>query len=216
MGSQGSGYARDGDVIIDEYRRNPNGYCWAKLFKEYIESSYHATVTNNAVSGIDARWIDQRKETLIPADTDLFILTIGTNERIASEAHGQTREEQIAQFYAHLKSIVDYCHGQGTKILLCSPIPASRANEEQLDDTGTLLYPSHVYDFVGPMQRLASEYDMDWFNLYEAIYYRYLNADYDSLLVDGLHPGDDLYTIIFYEYLRGFGLAPSYAGTSSS
>ena len=212
-GSQGSGYAQDGDVIIGEYRRNPNGYCWANLFKAYIEENYHATVTNNAVEGTYAQWWDARKTDLIPADADLLILTLGTNERIASEKIGLTRSEQIANFYTHVKSIIDYCHAQGTMILLCSSIPSSTSNEELRNEDGSAVYPSHVYDFNGVLSRLASEYDMDWFNLYNAIYYHYLwsGVDYDTMLVDTLHPGDELYTVMYYEYLRGFGLAPSYA-----
>ena len=211
-GVGGTGFAQDGDLIIaatnrtGQMNRNPNGYCWAKLFKEYIETSYNATVTNNGCTGTYSGWWDEFKADLIPPGTDLFILTIGTNDRNNSAYTGTTREAQLASYYTHIKSIVEYCLAQGTRVLLCSSIPASASDE------GMTTRLASVFEFNAVLQRVASEYNMDYFDLYSAIYYR-LRDDgkiVDEYLPDGLHPNDALYKIMFYEYMRGFGLAPSY------
>lgn len=211
-GVGGTGFAQNGDLIIeatnrtDRMNRNPGGYCWAKLFKEYIETNYNATVTNNGCTGTYSGWWDDYKADLIPADTDLFILTIGTNDRNSSAYIGTTRAEQLANYYTHIKSIVEYCLSQGTRVLLCSSIPASASNEDMTNRLAS------VFEFNGILQKVASEYNMDYFDLYSAVYYRLRDAGktVDEYLPDGLHPGDELYKIMFYEYMRGFGLAPSY------
>ena len=211
-GVGGTGFAQNGDLIIeatnrtDRMNRNPGGYCWAKLFKEYVETNYNATVTNNGCTGTYSGWWDDYKADLIPADTDLFILTIGTNDRNSSAYIGTTRAEQLTNYYTHIKSIVEYCLAQGTRVLLCSSIPASASNEDMTNRLAS------VFDFNAVLQRIASEYNMDYFDLYSAVYYRLRDAGktVDDYLPDGLHPNDALYKIMFYEYLRGFGLAPSY------
>lgn len=211
-GVGGTGFSQNGETIIGNYKRNPNGYCWANLFKSYIESNYNATVLNNGTTGTQSYWWDYNKSSLIPSDTDLFILTIGTNNRIKMENRtGTTHDEQIANYYTQMKSIIDYCTARHIPILLCSSIPASQSNEDKVEN-GVPVYPSHVYEFNGVLQRLASEYNMEYFNLYDAIYYyvRQNNLNLSTLLPDGLHPNDEMYRIMFYEYLKGFNLAPSY------
>lgn len=211
-GNGGTGYAQDGDTIIGNYKRNPNGYCWANLFKSYIEGNYNATVVNNGVTGTNSWWWDGYKSTLIPSDTDLFILTLGTNNRIKiANRTGTTHDEQISNYYTQMKSIIEYCNTIGVPILLCSSIPATATNENLMEDN-IPVYPSHVYEFNGVLQKLASEYNMEYFNLYDAAYYyvKDHNLSLNTLLPDGLHPGDEMYRIMFYLYLRGFNLAPSY------
>ena len=211
-GVGGSGFAQNGDTIIGatsksaEFKRNPNGYCWANLFKDYIETNYNATVVNNGCTGTHSAWWDEFKALVIPADADLFILTVGTNDRNNTTYTGTTRAEQLANYYAHTKSIVEYCHENGTKVLLCSCLPATAANEEQD------VHLASVFEFNGVLQRVASEFDMDYFNLYNAIFFKVMDKgeELSNYLPDGLHPNDEMHRMMFYEYIKGFGLAPSY------
>lgn len=215
-GVGGTGFSQNGETIIGNYKRNPDGYCWANLFKSYIEANYNATVLNNGVTGTYSWWWDGYKATLIPAGTDLFILTLGTNQRIKSEGrNGTTHDEQLTNYYTQMKSILDYCTSINVPVLLCSSIPATAANEEQTSG-GEPLYPSHVFEYNGVLQRLASEYNMAYFNLYDAFYYyaQQNNLDFATMLPDGLHPNDATYRIMFYLYLKGFNLAPSYVPVS--
>lgn len=211
-GVGGSGFAQNGDVIIGatsksaEFKRNPNGYCWANLFKDYIETNYNATVVNNGCTGTHSAWWDEFKAQVIPPDADLFILTVGTNDRNNTAYTGTTRAEQLANYYTHIKSIVEYCHENGTKVILCSCLPATAANEEQD------IHLASVFEFNGVLQRVASEFDMDYLNLYNAIFFKLLDKGEElaTYLPDGLHPNNEMHRMLFYEYLKGFGLAPSY------
>ena len=36
-GVGGTGFCQDGEPIVQNFARNPNGFCWAKLLKEYLE-----------------------------------------------------------------------------------------------------------------------------------------------------------------------------------
>lgn len=215
-GVGGTGFSQNGETIIGNFKRNPDGYCWANLFKSYIEANYNATVLNNGVTGTQSYWWDFYKGTLIPEDTDLFILTIGTNNRIKIEGRtGTTHDEQLANYYTQMKSIIDYCASINVPVLLCSSIPATAAHEDQTSG-GEPMYPSHVFEYNGVLQRLASEYNMAYFNLYDAFYYyvRDNNLDISTMLPDGLHPNDETYRLMFYLYLKGFNLAPSYVPVS--
>ena len=40
QGVGGTGYLADGEAIACGFQRNNNGYCWANLFKQYIEKKY--------------------------------------------------------------------------------------------------------------------------------------------------------------------------------
>ena len=79
-GVGGTGFEQDGQRITDGFARNPNGYCWAKLFKEYMEKKYNCTVINNACTGTNIQFIIERFDELVK-DDDLVICTIGTNNR---------------------------------------------------------------------------------------------------------------------------------------
>lgn len=208
-GNGGTGYAQSGDNIITvgstTYKRNPNGHCWANLFKSYIESNYNATVTNNGCTGTHSTWWNTNKGTLIPADTDIFILTIGTNDRNSSAQTGSTKAETLTNYYNNLTEIVEWCHERGIQIVLCSPIPATAANEGQ----NRL---AHISDMNAVIQRVASEHNMDYANLYNEMFFYIMDngLDLEELLPDGLHPGDTMYTAMFYRYLKLFNLGPAY------
>lgn len=211
-GVGGTGFAQNGETIVGSYKRNPDGFCWANLFKDYIESNYNAVVINNGTTGTYAWWWDTYKEQLIPADTDLFILTLGTNQRIKSEGrNGTTHDEQITNYYIQMNRILEYCESMGVPVLLCSSIPATKSNEDSKVD-GEPQYPSHVFEYNGVLQRIASEHNTAYINMYDAVF-RYVDEHgltFDELLPDGLHPGDKMYRIMYYKYMEEFGLAPTY------
>ncbi len=209
-GTGGTGFAQNGSLILStgtrDYHRNPNGYCWANLFKEYIESNFNAEVINNGCTGTGTHYWNTYKTQLIPADTDIFILTIGTNDRNGSSDLGSTKEAIFEGVYQNLSEIVEYCHSMGIHIVLCSPIPATAANE---GDTGRV---AHIFEMNQVIQRVASANNMEYANLYNAIFYHLYEhgLKLETLLPDGLHPGDTMYKLMFTKYLQCFNLAPSY------
>ena len=207
-GVGGTGFSQDGDVILSTssrtWYRNTSGYCWAKLFKEHIEDNYKAIVTNNGCSGSNSDIWNDNKETLIPSDTDLCILTIGTNDRNARDGV-TTKAEALSNYYDNITSIVKYCHSNNIDIILVSPIPASSENEAE-DRL------CHIYELNGILQKVASENNIEYINLYSEIYYHMLDhkLSLNDYLGDGLHPNDSGYKLMYYKYMKLLNLAPSY------
>ena len=56
-GAGGTGFEQNGELIVDGFSRNPDGYCWAKLFKGYMESQFDCAVTNNGCCGVKIEFI---------------------------------------------------------------------------------------------------------------------------------------------------------------
>ena len=56
-GLGGTGFEQNGEPIAEGFCRNPNGYCWAKQFKEYLEAHFPCEVINNACTGTDIQFI---------------------------------------------------------------------------------------------------------------------------------------------------------------
>ena len=71
QGVGGTGYAEDGEIFIDGYAYNDNGYCWANLFKEHMESHYDCSVTNKACSGKAIEFLMENYDTLVDKDDDI-------------------------------------------------------------------------------------------------------------------------------------------------
>ena len=207
IGSGGTGFAQNGEVIISTdgktHKRNPNGYCWANLFKSYIENNFNAEVINNGCSGTSSSWWNSHKGTLIPRDTDIVVLSIGTNDRIDT---GATREETLLDYFNNLCSIVEYCHNNGIQIVLCSPIPSTAADE----NSNRIAHNFHMNAVV---QRVAAQFNMEYANIYNEVFFTLMEQGKTiaEMLPDGLHPGDEMYRIMFYRYLKSFNLAPHYS-----
>lgn len=208
-GVGGTGWAQDGDEIVTyngrTWNHNTQGYCWAKLFKEYIESNYNATVTNNGCTGSDSSTWNGAKETLIPTDTDLVILTIGTNDRNIKSGVA-TKQDAINKYYNNLVSIVNYCRNNNIEIILVSPIPASISNESTTDRA------CHMCDINSVVQKVAGEFNMEYANMHNEMYYYMMDngKDLNSYLSDGLHPNDAGYKLMFYRLLKLLNLAPHF------
>ena len=206
QGVGGTGYAENGEVIITvggkTYKRNNSGYCWAKLFKDFVEGNFNAEVINNGCSGTNSEWWDTHKATLIPKDTDIVILNIGTNDRINT---GESMETVLAKYAEHLSSIVEYCHKNGIHIVLCSPIPSSAT-----DEANNRI--AHCFHLNSVVQRVAALHSVEYSNMYNEVYYAMMfkGKTIAEMLPDGLHPGDDMYTLMFKMYLKSFNIAPHY------
>ena len=80
-GVGGTGFAQNGDPIVDGFYRNPDGHCWANLFKAYMAEHYGCIVTNNACTGTNIEFILEHFDKLVDKQDDLIICMIGTNNR---------------------------------------------------------------------------------------------------------------------------------------
>ena len=206
-GVGGRGFAQNGETIItvggNTYKRNPSGYCWANLFKEFVEGNFNAEVINNGCTGTNSSWWDTHKASLIPSDADIVVLAIGTNDRINT---GETKETVLAKYAEHLSSIVEYCHNNGIHIVLCSPIPSATSDEEN----NRIVNNFHLNSVV---QSVAAKYNMEYANMYNEVYYALMFKEktISEMLSDGLHPGDEMYSLLFNMYLKAFNIAPHYS-----
>lgn len=209
-GVGGTGFAQDGETIVGSFKRNTKGYCWANLFRNYIDANYNAEVIVNGCTGTDSNFWNSNKAALIPSDTDTLILMIGTNDRNTSQSSPATKQQLWNSYYNNLTEIVNYCIANNTHVVLMSPIPAAASNEDYTGDGSIRLLKCFELNEV--VQRVAAEKSLEYINLYELFYdYCYVKGiDFSTLLGDGLHPNDAGYRVMFYEIIKGCSLAASY------
>ncbi|MCI7098107.1 MAG: SGNH/GDSL hydrolase family protein [Lachnospiraceae bacterium] len=196
-----SAYARIvllGDSITNGYggsgygsaQSNPDGYCWANLFKRYISETYGIPCTVLGYYGSVAS-LQVTNALNVLAKSDLLIWLTGTNNRDTEEL-----------FNAYKNNIVSYVSQLKEKcadILVVGCAPASAT-----DDAG---YPKSTRDINDVL--ISKIYGTAPFiSLYE----RYAeacdrkNITIDSTLSDGLHPNDTGHVIIFQEICKSIGI----------
>ena len=56
-GVGGTGFNQNGYHFINGYARNPDGYCWANTFRDYMEDKFQCSVINNACTGTTIEFI---------------------------------------------------------------------------------------------------------------------------------------------------------------
>lgn len=210
MGAGGTGYAQDGDPIQTStisYKRNPNGICWANTFARYIADNYNATVLNNAISGYSSTLLNDNKEYLIPADTDLVICMIGTNDRFwpSSATSGVTAKTMANLFRNNLMEIVNYAHSLGVPVLLLNCIPTTL--EDQNKD-GRLLNIEQVNAVI---RAVANDFNMEMADVHTN-FTMVMNQmtsggdPYTACIPDGIHPNDYGHLYVFLGALMACGL----------
>ena len=206
-GVGGTGFCQDGEPIVTGYARNPNGYCWAKLMKEYLEANYDCQVTNNACTGTRIEFIIEHFEELVDVDDDLIICMIGTNNRHQrfDELPMRTPEEQSAIFYENIKVLYQKFVSAGKQVIFMANIPASKANEQDGVDYKRLI---HMCDINMLYEKAYEECGFAFVSLYRRFseYCEKNHVELDSLLADGLHPNDKGYDVMFALGKREFGL----------
>ena len=197
-GLGGTGYATDGEIFVDEIRRNPNGYCWAKLFSEYVKEKYNAEVVNNGISGTNIEGIIRRFERLVEEDDDFIICTIGTNNRHQYMRTGEKMsvEEISNTFYQNVLTLNNLLKGKNKKYVLVANIPASKENEKDGADYWRILHMNDINDIYKKAQQKAG---FSLISMYELFgdYLKENQIELSEVLADGLHPNDKGYEIIF-------------------
>lgn len=211
-GQGGTGFAQNGETIITvgqtTFKRNPDGYCWANLFKDYIEDNYNAVVTNNACTGTNTSFLATNIATLIPSNSDIVIICYGTNNR------GLSTTDNYNSVYNTMTSdfntIIAYCNTNNIKYCICSPIPSSTADEQATSGENQRFV--HLFQINNIIKSIASTKKIEYANMYNKIKeYCYLTGTtWSNCLGDGLHPNDTGYKILFYEYMYCFGLGIDY------
>lgn len=209
-GYGGTGYTNDaehGELIMNGYYVNTDGYCWANLFRDYLESKFNCTVKNFGTTGRDADNLVTYFDNLVQ-DDDIVICSIGTNDRPdkASSAWGGTKTNET--IYRSLNSIYAQCKAKGIDIIFVSPIPCSVSQEEGK--------PRHAEDIDHIIRKLSEACHMEYVSMYNLFteYCEATGTDIDTLLKDGLHPNDDGYLVMFHLITKALGLSTKRTGAT--
>ena len=209
-GVGGTGFAQNGEHILYNYSRNPDGYCWAKMFKEYMESGYDCTVTNNACTGTTIEYIIDNFDKLVDTDDDIIICTIGTNNRhqYFADAPMHTKREHMENFYDNILKLNGLFKRAEKDVIFVANIPASSQNEKDGDNFRRLFHMNDVNDLY---LKASVECGFPLISMYN-LFYNYCEENgitVDSLLCDGLHPNDRGYDVMYSLIMKALGIARS-------
>lgn len=210
-GVGGTGFAMTGEDILSNMSRtmarNPDGYCWAKLFKEHMEGHYDCTVTNNAISGIELQFLLNHFHELVYDRDDLIICTIGTNDRHQHFSYGpkRTYEQQRQYVYDRIVQLHDKLTATGKDFILLANIPAAASDEVDGEDYWRII---HMEDINELYKKAVAEFDFPFISMYDlfSAYCAEKQLAVDSLLADGLHPNDDGYRVMYDLIMHALGL----------
>lgn len=206
-GLGGTGFEQNGEPIAEGFHRNPNGYCWAKQFKEYLEAHFPCEVINNACTGTDIQFILRNFDTLVSPDDDFILCAIGTNnrhqrfetgERRTPEEHGKILYDNIGILHQKIKDL-------GIPVVFVANTPAAASSEQDGPDFWRIL---HMPDIVEIYKRAAAAFNFPLISMYD-LFLEYCESngiEFETLLKDGLHPTDAGYDVIFQLYLKEFGI----------
>ena len=207
-GVGGTGFAQDGDPITENFKQNPNGFCWANLFRDYMEKTYDCKVINHACTGTKIEFILRNFDELVSKDDDIVFCTIGTNDRhqFFCEGEKRTREEQMGRFYDKLLVLAEKFRELKIQVIFMANIPASEENEQDGSNYWRVI---HMNDINSLYKKAAEVCDFPMISLYDAFtdYCKKKQISVDSLLKDGLHPNDEGYKTIFRLLLRELQLS---------
>ena len=212
-GEGGTGFCQNGEPIVENFRRNRDGYCWAKLFCEYMEAQYDCRVVNNACTGTNTHFILRNFDALVDSDDDIVICVIGTNNRHQSFTDGprRTRAEHARLFYDSVLRLHERFVDAGKDVIFVANIPAAAHKETDGESWWRILHMNDIRDLY---MKASVERGFALVDLYTA-FLRDCEArgvTVDSLLKDGLHPNDAGYDVMFRLMLDGLGLARKVEG----
>lgn len=197
-GMGGTGFERNGRTFIEGFAKNPNGYCWANMFKRYMQEKFGSEVVNYGCSGTDIEFIVKNFDILVEKADDLIICTIGTNNRHFWFRDGAkpTREAFGRQFYENILKIYNMVKVVNKEIIFMANIPASDAREQSGENFWQILH----MDDINAIYKAASEkMGFPMISMYDLFteYCKVNAVTVDSLLKDGLHPNDRGYKVMY-------------------
>lgn len=197
-GVGGTGFEQNGEPIVEGFRRNPNGFCWAKLFKDYLKEKYNCSVTNNACTGTDLDFVINNFNVLVNDKDDFIICTIGTNNRHVYKwaEEKKTPEELGKRVYQKILKLNELLKNTGKGYILIANIPASAENEMDGEDFWRVLHMCDINAIYKKAQQKAGFKFISMFDLFTN-YIEKNQIGLNTLLCDGLHPNNDGFKVMF-------------------
>ena len=206
-GVGGTGWEQKGEVIVEGWAQSPDGHGWANLFRDYVSQKYGATVINKACTGTNVEFIINNFSKLVDEEDDIVLCTIGTNNRQQHFCEGdkKSREVLLNTFYENVKKLYRLFQESGIPVVFMANIPASEENEQDGVDYWRIL---HMCDIRDVYQKVAQECGATVISLYDRfIEYCCTNdVTVGSLRIDGLHPNDEGYTVVYNLILTALAL----------
>lgn len=170
-----------------EASTNTDGYCWANVFKKFVENRYGIPVSNKGMFGtMMAEQVDAALQYI--TEDDFVIWLTGTNDRADAESYR-------ANLRTNLGKIKEKCAG----ILLVSGIPATQADEKNQPVTMQKMDEIIMSEAAGFVPH---------FSMYQAInaYCEQQSIALADCFADHCHPNDLGYCIIFKLLCQNLGL----------
>ncbi len=206
-GAGGTGWEQNGEPIVEDFKRSPNSCCWANLMRDLFAAQYNCEVINNGCSGTTIEFVLKHFDTLVEAEDDIILCTIGTNNRHQYFNEGERRSilEQKTAFYNNIKLLDARLRATGKDYVLVANIPASAENEKDGADYWRIIHMNDIRDLYA---KAHFECGFPFIDLYSRFveYCDIKGIDFETLLADGLHPNDAGYDVMFKLLLREFGL----------
>jgi lysophospholipase L1-like esterase len=202
-GVGGTGFAQSGQPITQGFSRNPDGFCWAKLLKDYLESHFDCQVVNNGCTGTTINFILDNFDALVDPEDDIILCTIGTNNRHQFFYQGPKwdRSAHMEGFYQKILALHDKFIQAGKTVIFMANIPASAQNEEDCapDTENGYWRIMHMNDIDELYKKAWCDLQFPFISLYDLFnaYCAAHDRTVDSLLIDGLHPNDEGYDVMF-------------------
>jgi len=212
-GMGGTGYKESGDYIVFDkehncdWHRNPNGYCWANLFKNHMEENYNCIVTNNGCSGTDLAFVIRNFDTLVDKKDDIIICTIGTNNRHWFFDWGDkpTKEAFMKSVYDEILKLDELMKNTGKYYVFVANIPCSAEREKDGENFWHILDMTDINDLYFKAQVECGFPFISLYNLFSK-YCKNNDISVDLLLADGLHPNDKGYEVMFKLIMNEMGV----------
>ena len=207
-GFGGTGYEQDGESFVEGFARNTKGYCWANLFKKYMEERFGCSVVINACTGTRIDFIIEHFNTLVDEEDDLIFCAIGTNNRgvYFEEGYKPSREEMGTGFYNKVVKLYNMFLDAGKEIIFIANIPASAANEQ---DGATFWRILHMDDINAIYKAAADKLGFPLISFYDLFteYCKTNDVAIEELLNDTLHPNDRGYEVMYNLILKELQLS---------
>ena len=166
---------------------NTDGYCWANVFKKFVQERYGVTVRNMGMYGTVMS--DQKNGALKSITKDDFVIWLtGTNDRTNADAYR-------ANLRSNLGEIKEKCRG----MLLISNIPATEADEKERPATMQQMDEILMSELAGFVPH---------FSMYQAFtaYCEQHGISLADCFADHCHPNDLGYYIMFKLLCHKLGL----------
>jgi lysophospholipase L1-like esterase len=143
----------------------------------------------------------------IPYIPALIICTIGTNNRHQYHVDGpkRTYEQQRQRFYDNIFKLHGMLKDAGKDFILIANIPASASDEL---DGPTYWRIMHMNDIDELYKAAWAKLQFPFISLYDLFndYCEENQRKVDSLLIDGLHPNDEGYDVMFALLTQALGV----------